>query len=1164
MFGASRGRSAARNGTVTVLAGILVGLASLAPPAAWAAAPSSSYTDLLNGVRTGDARTPLTLTAEQERTLQELNQAALAGDDSALSLFGTLMLPAMMRDGFCEPDALHPGAVSCAFDYSNKPGSQATVLHDALTGPAIARPAESSLAVQGILDKVLVGTPLVMQASVYSDSGSGSDEGSDTVDYCPTDIFGAPLGECPAGTAATADVLFRYSYRYRIECEVEDELFGLLGLGFLNPLAWVAIPFTDVANCSISASAEAVAGAHHLPAATDMVFANVAGAVYIDNATVLESLYRHFIEGDSLEELAAQFLRTVTVNAPALAKQVLVEDCATAPAPYQSRPTYLALQGKSYDVPMTDMVIALQTWYQAPPDESAQRFGIWTYPAPTSAGLLQQLPVTARYLNGAALPPSAGLTALTAVATYNFDRVETFHPNIIFAGVDNRDPNNTCYVEMSLRDFDAASPDRRVAGDAFWYWDSGPSQGGRYGLPRATHLYGFMLTEQGLEQERSGDRSGWLSFTAAGYTVDETAGYIDVVVQRTKGSEGTVSVKYRSVGNAQLGEPGYDEYAVAGSDYEDVQGTLVFNEGQTSKTIRIPILDDVIRDKVHRDREHFYLHLYEPTGGATLVSPKTAVISIRDNEEPNPGVLHFETDFLSIEEGGQIRLGVKRDYGTDLNVAVDYTVVPGTADTSDYNWPLSGTLEWTSGDGGYHYVTLSSRADTDVEGTETFTIVLSNPTNGAQLGEPHQVTVELRDPPPDQTPYAFSFADQPNVEPLATVTSAAVTITGINVPTPVSVAGGAYSIDCTSTFTSADGTVTNGQSVCVRHTAAMAYQTSTDTWLTIGNVQDVFTSTTRSADVTPDAFDFQDQNDVAPSTTITSASVTITGIEVTVPVSVAGGTYSIGCTATYTSAAGSIGNGQSVCVRHTSSPNPSGNVSTTLTVGGVSDTFTSATTGATDTTPDDFAFADQGNVYPNALVTSAPVTITGINSLATVTVAGGSYSIGCNGTYTSAAGQIGNNQAVCVRHTASSSYGTSVNTTLTVGGKQDVFTSTTLQPSTLAFASSAYTTQENFGTAVNVIVTRTGSGTGPVSINYATQSGTASGGSDYGSVSGTLTWADGDLSNKAISIPKVNDSTAENDEYFDVVLSAPSAGAILGSPSSTRVTIGCNDGYNCQ
>ncbi|MGQ0619387.1 MAG: M36 family metallopeptidase [Panacagrimonas sp.] len=195
----------------------------------------------------------------------------------------------------------------------------------------------------------------------------------------------------------------------------------------------------------------------------------------------------------------------------------------------------------------------------------------------------------------------------------------------------------------------------------------------------------------------------------------------------------------------------------------------------------------------------------------------------------------------------------------------------------------------------------------------------------------------------DTTPNAFSFIDVSNVARNSVQTSNTVTITGIDAPTPISVSGGMYSIGCTSVFTGAAGSISNGQAVCVRHTASPNFSTSVNTTLTVGGVSGTFTSTTLAIDTTPNAFTFIDVTNVPRNSAQTSNPVAITGINTPVPVSVSGGMYSIGCTTVFTSAAGSISDGQAVCVRHTASPNLVTSVNTTLTVGGVSDTFTSTT-----------------------------------------------------------------------------------------------------------------------------------------------------------------------------------------------------------------------------
>jgi|GEM_PF-1628498 len=116
-----------------------------------------------------------------------------------------------------------------------------------------------------------------------------------------------------------------------------------------------------------------------------------------------------------------------------------------------------------------------------------------------------------------------------------------------------------------------------------------------------------------------------------------------------------------------------------------------------------------------------------------------------------------------------------------------------------------------------------------------------------------------------------------------------------------------------------------------------------------------------------------------------------------------------------------------------------------------------------------------------------------------------------------------------------------------------------LPPSgTLQFAQASYPVNENAGT-VTLSVTRTGGSSGAVSVQYATANGTAVAPGDYTASSGPLNWANGDTSPKPITVPIVNDSTAESSESFTVTLSNPTGGATLSSPATATVTIADDD-----
>jgi hypothetical protein len=96
-----------------------------------------------------------------------------------------------------------------------------------------------------------------------------------------------------------------------------------------------------------------------------------------------------------------------------------------------------------------------------------------------------------------------------------------------------------------------------------------------------------------------------------------------------------------------------------------------------------------------------------------------------------------------------------------------------------------------------------------------------------------------------------------------------------------------------------------------------------------------------------------------------------------------------------------------------------------------------------DTTPDAFSFTDQSGVELEAEITSVPITITGINAAAAITVTGGTYDINGSGTFVSTEGTVNNGDTVRARHTSSAEYLTTVNTIVTIGGVSDTFSSQT-------------------------------------------------------------------------------------------------------------------------
>jgi uncharacterized repeat protein (TIGR01451 family) len=110
-----------------------------------------------------------------------------------------------------------------------------------------------------------------------------------------------------------------------------------------------------------------------------------------------------------------------------------------------------------------------------------------------------------------------------------------------------------------------------------------------------------------------------------------------------------------------------------------------------------------------------------------------------------------------------------------------------------------------------------------------------------------------------------------------------------------------------------------------------------------------------------------------------------------------------------------------------------------------------------DTTPDPFAFVDQSNVAPGTLVTSNPITVSGIEAPAPVSIVGGEYAVD-GGDWSATDGTVVDGDSVRVRQTSSASWSTTTDATLTIGNVSDTFSVTTVAGRTLTVAAAGAAT----------------------------------------------------------------------------------------------------------
>ena len=234
---------------------------------------------------------------------------------------------------------------------------------------------------------------------------------------------------------------------------------------------------------------------------------------------------------------------------------------------------------------------------------------------------------------------------------------------------------------------------------------------------------------------------GFIAFAAPGFSALENGGNAVVTLIRTNGSAGSVSVSYATS----------DGSAVAGVDYVASSGMVTFGDGETSKNILVPVIDDAGAPSAQGSRV-FTIALSNPAGGATLAAPLTVPVTILDNEIG----IRFATSAFVVNEGGTVNVTVLRENVTNSAVTVTYRTqdLPlGAVAGVDYVG-LTNTLTFLPGETVKTFA-ITSLEDSDVEGDEAFQVVLSNPTGGAFLATPSTASVTIID---NDSAFNFSSA----------------------------------------------------------------------------------------------------------------------------------------------------------------------------------------------------------------------------------------------------------------------------------------------------------------------------------------------------------------------------------------------------------------------
>lgn len=185
------------------------------------------------------------------------------------------------------------------------------------------------------------------------------------------------------------------------------------------------------------------------------------------------------------------------------------------------------------------------------------------------------------------------------------------------------------------------------------------------------------------------------------------------------------------------------------NDFVPTSGVLTFAPGETTKTIPVTINGDFNFES----NEQFAVNLSGSTNSTIIKPLGTGTIL---NDDAQGGFVKFnQSNYAVSESGGSINIVVNRTNNVSGAATVDYAIsetgAPSNCGTfnglassrCDFT-TVAGTLSFAAGETQKTFPVLISR-DSFVEGAETFTVNLSNPTGGAVLATPFGSTVTIND-----------------------------------------------------------------------------------------------------------------------------------------------------------------------------------------------------------------------------------------------------------------------------------------------------------------------------------------------------------------------------------------------------------------------------------
>jgi uncharacterized delta-60 repeat protein len=219
---------------------------------------------------------------------------------------------------------------------------------------------------------------------------------------------------------------------------------------------------------------------------------------------------------------------------------------------------------------------------------------------------------------------------------------------------------------------------------------------------------------------------GRLSFSATNYVVSSAGVNAVVIIVRTNGSVGQVSVNFQTIPGTAL--PGVNYLAPASTN-------VTFLAGETAKAVLVPLVNTATVQPL----VSFSMVLANPTGGAVLTDPTNTTVIIVNN---NSGVSFVNSTNYVSETNATGLVYVQRLGNPTNGFHVNYATFNGTALAGINYGATAGTLTFVGGE--FIKTITVPLMNHQLVTNLTFGVALSNPDAGIQMVAPSNALVVLQ------------------------------------------------------------------------------------------------------------------------------------------------------------------------------------------------------------------------------------------------------------------------------------------------------------------------------------------------------------------------------------------------------------------------------------